>query len=453
MKQPYKQQADRVPETENSRPEVKPQPNTESGTPHKRKRRRIITTCVLLAVTAIGLAVFFCLYPMLQFMCAAEKTVSQLQQVLEHTDRLFAFLSDCGELTDGKAYQLTASVQKNGADFFRLKETYNGGSACLSGGLTVTGGGSELSLLFAADKETLQLQAPAYLDEVFMLPQRGLGARYSASLLGTLTAAILPDWVNELDLELFPEDSSAELLQKLQDEAVALLHTVRPRKTDERILNADCTAVYRLDFDAGQGAAVLKALRAYFAAALPDALNAPLLTRLDDVRERLRDGKLLLYGGVNADGMVNALMIKGGKGFDCFTLLLCGRQNLWNEIRLYAEGALRMTVGLERTGTGVLLHLGEGLTLHNDDAARCITVSCGAISAELQYASQQGSVSADTEMTIGRTAYRAQLLLSPGEQTPELLSNEPIDLLKLSASELLGFLAKLIGVSRLPVIS
>lgn len=425
--------------------------NSAPEKPKKKHKGLIIAVVAVVVVLAIAAALYFFVFRgedeknETTAETAAEKTVTQLQEVFENCENL----KNLGEnlQTIAASEQLTVRLGVETSEFYSGDEAinmtfhYDGKNAQLGGVIDLNG----VALEYYADEEQLMIRCADFDDSYFAVPLDNFGEAFASSALATLIGVEDTDMLKDLGIHLFAQIDPDDFIEQNPEiaEFVESLEFVEVEKT---IPNAEDMTVYEITLEARDVADLYSGVLSYFSSELiGDVLpEDEIFGEVDD------DDKLTVQIGVNEDGYPAALHLfaddeEGGS----FTVILCGEDNLFEEIEIYENDEQIYTLSLEKTKHGFRLSGGEDkrmplLVCNDDDCELIIYDEDGKELLTIVYGTADDGVSLETVLTqdsdygdIGviSTDIRITAELVPFEGVEEP-NGEVVEIFNLSEAEL-----------------
>lgn len=327
------------------------------------------------------------------------KSGSELEKLFESSENFSAFMehlegiAETGEfglsvdyelemLYDGDTYSSSITMQGGRTDkelgiYYEMSEVstdtyYN------------TTERQEAAISLYADKDELCISLPDVLDDSYSLPLKKLGQKLMDSDLGDLLLDEMDDDAEEiletLDVDLFA-DLSWDAFKKYDSKtAKALENSLEIEKSSKRIPEADRDLkVYCITVDTDALVDVVEPYyEFYFKSVLGDGSEEYVddilkEMELDELTEILEDVELEVYVGIGG-GCVKALHIVAEVDGDeeSVTVLLDGKDNIWEDILVYADEELTAEITIEPDRDGFELTVdadGEEFIVLCDDSA------------------------------------------------------------------------------------
>lgn len=423
--------------------------------PRKRNRKRLIFSLIaavlVLALLAGGLVYAFVLNtPEARLLRALENTGEALEDVFARCTNLNALAARGEELSaSGKlscALELSSDSgyrpfsYKFCADTDRENKQLGG-----SFDFTMDDAIPPIQLQFYLDEESLVLGLPQLLDDVYSIPMKDFGKKLLASPLAKSAEIEGSDVLSELSFNFFAEISWDDFRKQYPEETAAFLDSLQIEESDEAIPKAeDGLEVYSLRVDWQCAGALLQAYMEYSVCALygTDAmLTQSELDELDDTLAELDDAGSYLLIGINDDNCISALYLTDEAQTYTATLLLEGRQNLWNDVTLLVDGKTVATACLQSTADGFQCEIeaeNTTLSIACDDAEGLLTFAASdspSAIQEFRYESADGGLHIYTVSQAEDLRFDLRLL--PLQQIDKL-SDDPTDLFSVSTAKLQG---------------
>ncbi|MGN1306554.1 MAG: zinc-ribbon domain-containing protein [Faecousia sp.] len=423
--------------------------------PRKRSRKRLVFSLIaavlVLALLAGGMVYAFVLNtPEARLLRALENTGEALEDVFARCKNLNALAARGGELSaSGKlSYALELSSDSGYQPFsYKLCADTDLENKQLGGSLdfTVDDAIPPIQLQFYLDEESFVLGLPQLLDGVYSIPMKDFGKKLLASPLAKLAEIEDSDALSELSFNFFAEISWDDFREQYPEETAAFLDSIQIEESDEVIPKAeDGLEVYSLRVDWQCADALLHAYMEYSICALygTDALLTQMdFEEIDNAFAALDDAASYLLIGINDDNCISALYLTDEAQTYTATLLLEGRQNLWNDVTLLVDGKTVATACLQSTADGFQFEIeaeDTTLTIACDDAEGLLTFAASGRSSAMQefrYELTDGGLHIYTVSPA--EDFRFDLRLLPLQQIDKL-SDEPTDLFSVSTAKLQG---------------
>lgn len=417
----------------------------------KRKRKRLILSLIaavlVLALVAGGLVYALVLSkPEVQILWALKNTGEEFEELWERCDNLNNVASRTKELMDAgkRTWEFEFSLDTEWYPVsYRIRidddqqQKQRGGSFDFSS--------DEVPMIqaqFYIDEEKLVFTLPELLEDAYSVPTKDFGKKLLDSPLGDLLGLERTEELESLSLDPFSTDASAPSGGGME----ALLELLVFEKTDRQIpnINSDLT-VYRITMDWDAFAQKLKdsGLSNTWVMSLVSSASFNYEGDTDDVIDKLvdeiEDLGLELLIGVNDDRCATAFSLYSEKEDSEITLLLCGKENIWNDIELIVDGETAATASCERTNNGFLMEIevdGDSLLIECDDRnSEFILTPPHGDSITLRYAEVDGGADFNADMSADGENISIAMRLLPLDQV-DRLSDEPIDIFSMSKTKL-----------------
>ncbi len=305
-----------------------------------------------------------------------------------------------------------------------------------------------------ANEEELVLSLPDTLEGCYSLPTKDLGEQLFNSALGEILREELDRKTRKalecLDLELYAQPDLEAFKKAYPDEYKAFVQSILLEESKEKIPLADGEMeVYSLSCNLEAAGNLFLAYREYttnltYGQGMAEYMDDD----LDELLDLLEDAEFVAYFGIQ-DGCLTALHVETWKEDEesSFTFLLEGKENIWEDFVLLADGEAVMEGGLEQTKDGFELYLDNGdeeLSILCDDPACELVFRSGIEKTVLDYGSENGGlqifyddfnsygVMGDYEASDSRIAISLEILPMEPIEKPE----QSTDLLDLTKEEL-----------------
>ena len=448
-----------------------PQAAEEQPAEKKSGKKRIVLIAVAAAVVLALLIGVIALIgavgsPEAKLAKAAQKSGAELEELLGNSDNFVKLLdnakalSEKGEVT----MKLDYAMDDRFEGFYNMTQGVALQISCSqkSKELAVSGtiestldypdypeGGYDQSYEFVAyaNEKELMASMPDVLDDAYSLPLKDLGAKLVESDLGALLEDELEnealDALECLDVNLFADVNWDSFKKAYPDEAEEFMDSLVIEKTDEEIPNADEELkVYSITWDMEAYADMMVAYELYAFDAL---LGEGFCDNIDDIENELEDSfaeladyEIVVYAGISK-GCLTAVHMEIDDGYDDYTatIVLEGKDNIWEDIVIYADDEEIMTGGFEQTDDGFELVLeadGEELVVECDDAACELIFSVDGEEIVLEYGAENKGCQFlfEDDSDYGKTSVEVELL--PMEKIEKI--SDPVNVLELSEDEL-----------------
>ena len=422
-----------------------------SAPKRKRKRKRLILSLIaavlVLVLVAGGLVYALVLSkPEVQILWALKNTGEEFEELWEDCDNLNNVASRTKELMDAdkKTWELEVSLDSaRNPVSYRLRIDHDhqhkqrGGSIGFSNGKF-----SMIHANFYIDAEKLTFTLPELLEDAYSVPTKDFGKKLLDSPLGDLLGLKRTEALESLSLDPFSADASASSGGGTE----ALLELLEFEETDRQIpnINSELT-VYRITMDWDAFAQKLKDndLSGTWIMSLIPGVSLNYGDDPEDVIDKLvdeiEDLGLELLIGVNDDRCATAFCLYCEKEDSEITFLLCGKENIWNDIELIVDGKTTATVSFERTKNGVLTEIeasGDSLLIECDDSnSEFILTLPNGDSITLGYDEADGGADFNAGISVDGENVSFAMRLLPLDQV-DRLSDEPIDIFSMSKTKL-----------------
>lgn len=430
----------------------------------------IIAAAVAALVILIGSIVWIAAAssPEAKLLKAARKSGAELEDVLGNSDTFVELLENAAALTEkeeltakvdyemdysyswmsySQTFSVLASRSAKGKEMyvdFKMRSDYSFYDEPSSS--------TELEVLAYADSKQLVAAMPNVLDDAYYLPLHKLGSKFSDSdLYDLLEDEIDKDTADALEclnVNLFADTSWSAFKKAYPDEAKEFTKSLVIEKTDDRIPHADDSMkVYSIQCDMSAlvdmiVAYELFAVDAVYGEGVTDALDY----MEDELRyeiEELEDYDIVLYAGVKK-GCLTALHIELDDGYyeNSATLLLEGRENIWEDCTVYLDGEKACSGGFEKTSDGFEFTLREGreklLQIECDDDAGQLSFEVDGEKFCVEYSAENRGCQLSFALN---DEYSLYVELLPLEKIPKI--QDPINLLGLDKGDLEDLLDEL----------
>lgn len=300
--------------------------------------------------------------------------------------------------------------------------------------------------LYADEKEMIAAM-PEALDAAYSLPLKKLGEKLFVSDLGKLLEDELDDEaidaLQKLDVNLFADTGWAAFQKAYPDEAKDFMDSLVIEKSDMEIPEAEeGLKVYSITWDMKDLSDLIVAYQRY---SIEEALGEDILRELDDVEDDLRDSledmedyEFVVYAGIRK-GCLTALHVEVDDGYEEseLTFLLEGKENLWNDFKLYVDGEKLMTGGVEKTEDGFEVEMkadGEKIVIECDDAACELILAADGEEIVVGYGAENKGCQLFFEQNEDETKIVVSLELLPMEQIEK--QKDAVNLLELDKDDL-----------------
>ncbi len=302
---------------------------------------------------------------------------------------------------------------------------------------------------YASEKEFIA-SVPDVLDDAYSLPLKNLGEQLFESDLGGLLEDELDDEaldiLENLDVNLFADTGRKAFEKAYPDEVEDFMDSLVVEKSDEEIPNADeDLKVYSVEWDMGALADMLVAyelfgMEATLGEGTKDYVD-DIVDELEDAFSELEDYEIVAYAGISK-GCLTALHLEIDDGYDDYsvTVVLEGKDNIWEEIVIYADEEEVLSGGFEMTGDGFEFSMedadyGEELLIVCDDAACELTVEFdGEELAVIGYGAEEKGCQISYEYEDGSDSISVTASIVPMEKIEK--PEDAINILELDEDEL-----------------
>lgn len=304
-----------------------------------------------------------------------------------------------------------------------------------------------IQMQFYLDEESLVLAFPQLLGDAYSVPMKDFGKKLLASPLAELAEIEDSELLSELSFDPFADKGLEDFREQYPEEISAFLDSLQIEASDETIVQAqDGLDVYSLRVDWMRTYDLIQAYMRYSYRAVygTDAiLTESMLGDMDDVFEELDGEKCYFLIGIDDDNCIGAVCMTDGEREYEIVLLLEGKQNLWDDIAVYADGEKAGTASLQRTEVGFRCEImaeDTTLSIECNDAEGVLTFSASDSPFETQgirYGSADGGLHFNAVSPDGDSHFDMRLLPLQGI---DKLSDEPIDLFSASKAKLQGLI-------------
>ncbi len=442
-------------------PEVPEYFPPEAEKPKKRswKARLILLTVVALAVLALAVSLISVIRaaatPEAKLLRAARKSGQELTELMNSSGNFKAMMTNLAGLLEEEEYTVklhSASAVSYGEDFsteagMELVLSSSRKERELQGSLEVSSsysyskynrGDMTLTADFYANEEELILALPGAVEGSYSLPTEDLGEKLFDSALGDLLRERIDRKTRKalecLDPDLFARPQWEDFQEACPAEAKAFTRSILLEKSEERIILAEGEPeVYSLSFDLEAFAVMASAYQVYAAELSYGEDMADHIDSLEDSARQLQEAvegvEFVAYFGLQ-DGLLTAIHVEIWDEEDeqrSFTLLLEGRDNIWEDFVLFGDKEELFHGGFEQTEDGFELYLeaGEELVIICDDPACELLFRLDGEELTLDFAGEEGGCqiyfdSSDSYGVMGDEG-------STGSFAFEILPMEPIE--------------------------
>lgn len=370
--------------------------------PKKKRKGLIIAIVAVVLVLAIAAALYFFVFRPTQEAygitteAAAEKTVAQLQDVLGDCENLNALCENLWEIAQTE--QLTVHLGVGTSDFYSGDESvnmtlhYDGVNSQLGGVIDLNG----IKLDYYADEEQLMIHCADFDDSYFMVPLENFGEAFADSALAAMFGVEDSEELREFGIRLFMQTDWNEFSEK-NPEIAEFVESLEFVEVDKTIPNAEGMTVYEVSIDVKDITDFYSSYMTYASAAMTEsALSEDELFGDDD--------KITVQIGINKDGCLAAVYLFPEGEDGSVTLVLCGEDNLFEEIRIYENEEQVYTLSLEKTKHGFTLSGGKDellplLVCNDDDCELIVYGEDGEELLTIVYGTEEDGVSFETVFT------------------------------------------------------
>ena len=487
-------QAERVPEAvEASAPEevsfsaapvyepaAEDAPYAEPLSPEKPEKKSFPIFIIAAAVAAFAILVDGIVWavaansPAARLMKAAQKSGTELEELFGNSDTFVtllenaAALSKKGELTAkinyetdqsygwdslSQSYSVLLSRSEKDKELyvdFAMESAYSFLGTPYYGS---TESNEDFRVLAYANSKQLVAAMPDVLDDAYYLPLHKLGEKLPDSdLYGLLEDELdeeVTDAIDCLDVNLFADTGWSAFKKACPGEVKGFTDSLVIEKTDREIPHGDDgMKVYSIECDMSAlvdmaVAYQLFTMDAVYGEGIADAMDSI----EDDLRDELEyyeDYDIVLYAGISK-GCLTALHAEIDDGYydSSFTLLLEGRENIWEDCTVYLDEEKILSGGIEMTKDGFKIALEneydeEILIICDDDAGSLKLRYDGEELFAVRYGAEDRGcqLSYEQEDSYGTASLNVELL--PLEEIQKI--EDPISLLELDRDDLYDIL-------------
>lgn len=432
----------------------------------KKKRKLLITVIAVVLVLAIAAALYFFVFrdkaseenaKKSEASSAAEKTMAQLKDALGNCENLEALGENLLALAQSEQFTFRLGVEladsyDGTADALDLSVNYDGKNRELDGVFAMQG----LELELYADEEELFVRCADFDERYFTVPLEHFGEAFADSALAAAIGAEDLDELRELGIRLFTQTDWDDFAEKNPD-AAKFLEALKFVEVDESIPNAEDMTVYELSFTKED---IVDIYTSYLTDTSGELLGAAIPEdEMGDIFGGLDDDEVInVRIGVNDDGCLAAVHLFTETEEDgSLTVVLCGKDNLFEKIKIYENEERIYTLWLEKTKDGFVLSGGKDeptpllictdadreLTLYDEDGEKLLTVCYGAAKGgvSFEFSVTEDDVYGDYE-TTSTVHFTAEIVPFEGVKTP---NGEAVALFELTLGELQELAQRLMG--------
>ncbi len=383
-------------------PAVPPTEQEPIPAPAKKPRKKgcLIGIClafvlVLALVGGILSYIFIFNSPAYRIKAALENTTEELEDLLGNSEnflefyRAYQLLAESGEIS----YDLDMEAEEADSDGWSSSEHYQFSLNYSKSNKQISGQfdssteenygdepySSDISIAFSADEEQLLLKSSSLDNKLYSVPLKDFGKEFSGSYLSEqITNKDALDFLEAASFCLFP-DIYWNDFSKNCPEATALTESLKLEKSKQAIADRTDLTVYSMAVDADL---IIDAINAYMEFALIEVCGREAADQipLRSIRATIADldfDTLQIFIGIDDENRLAAICAcPDDRSEEAIGISLEGKENIWNEIRLYSEDN-EHTLQIVQTQNGFRISGGEtkyDTLLECDDAARTLTV-------------------------------------------------------------------------------
>lgn len=235
----------------------------------------------------------------------------------------------------------------------------------------------DLSLLFSITTDGLMFKLPDYADKTYGVAiDENIFDRIidsyiyrNTSLCQTYPAVMLRMMSSELkSSDALSGGAVDNTGSELRDAYDKFASSVEYAESNKEIPMFDGLDVYGIDYDDDA--------LSDFAELLIDAMQSSNVYYFSDdiydfmeaLADGLSDGSIELYLGINDDDCLSAFSVYTGSEY--YSMVLEGKENLWESIGIYIDDALLLSGGFKQTNSGFQLRMGTISVSYNDKAGK-----------------------------------------------------------------------------------
>lgn len=242
-----------------------------------------------------------------------------------------------------------------------------------------------LSMLISGNSESFMFQMPDYFEGTYGVAidenviDRLIDSYIyrNTSLCQTVPAMMLRVLSAELksgDAALF-DDNAADTSAELDELWVKLKESFEYTSLTKDIPMLDGLDIYKVKYDKDAMAEFVDIFLGTMSSGSYISVDEDVYDLLEEMADAAKNGEFKFYVGIDGDGNLAAVSVYGGS--DYLSLVLSGKENIWNSFNIYVGSECMLTGGFKQTNGGFQFRYSDsddmGMVISYNDKAGKLT--------------------------------------------------------------------------------